>query len=377
MHSIIINSKMRVPATVLLFIAAPAATLRVLAESPSAGATEARASAPTRRVVVDQLDQAALQEIFHLLRQNYVQRNSLTLLEMNRAALEGMLERLDFGAEIVPLGTPANPPPPGSGTFTLVTEVLTSTIGYLRPATFSPDEISAVDAALKTQSDAKVTTLILDLRCPAPHGEFSTAAQLADRFLRADLPLFSVRQPAGATAQNFRSQAAEAWSGRLVVLVDEESNNVAETVAAVLRDKLHPQMFGTPTRGRTMEYQEAPISPAHKLRFASAEMILPDGTSLFRKGLAPNVLALQDIEKKHKIFLASQTDGVKKFISSTERPRVNERALVTRTSPELDYHIAKAGGRKTEFDEPPLHDRVLQQAVDVLMARDFLDAPPP
>jgi C-terminal processing protease CtpA/Prc len=269
-----------------------------------------------------------------------------------------------------------------------VSETLTDTIGYVRPAAFTADEMPAFDAALKARVEAKVTTLILDLRCPAPHGEFSTAAQLAERFVPADLPLFSVRKPGGETAQNFRSQSggakpgpgrsgAAAWTGRLVVLIDEESNNVAETVAAVLRDKLHPQMFGTPTRGRTMEYQEAPISPTHKLRFASAEMVLPDGASLFRKGLTPTVPAVQDVETKHNVFLASQTDGVKKFINSVERPRVNEHALVARTAPELSFHLAKTAGRKTEFDDPPVDDRVLQLAVDVLMAKDFLDSPPP
>ena len=50
---------------------------------------------------IDSLDQSALQETFRLLRQNYIQRDQLTLENLNRAALAGLLERLDFGAELV------------------------------------------------------------------------------------------------------------------------------------------------------------------------------------------------------------------------------------------------------------------------------------
>ncbi|MGI8605245.1 MAG: S41 family peptidase [Verrucomicrobiales bacterium] len=351
-------------------------TASVLLAEATAKPSGLAASPDSRRDAVNHLDQAALQEIFHLLRQSYVQRDSLTLLEMNRAALEGLLGRLDFGAEIVPAtqASAAQQIPPE---FSLLGEMLTDRIGYLRPAAFSLAEIPAFDAALKKIVEARATTLILDLRCPAPHGEFSAAAQVTERFVRADEPLFSVQQVGNVQAQHFRSATGPLWTGRLVVLIDEESCNVAETIAAVLGLKLKLQIFGAPTRGRTMEYQEAAISPTHRLRFASAEMILPDGRSLFRAGLKPTVLAPQDIEAKHRVFRASQSEGMKKFIVSIERPRVNEHALVNRTAPELPYHLAKAAGQKSPFDEPPLQDAITQQAVDMLVARDFLEARAP
>jgi C-terminal processing protease CtpA/Prc len=147
---------------------------------------------------------------------------------------------------------------------------------------------------------------------------------------------------------------------------------VAETVAAVLVRTHNPPTFGSPTRGRTMEYQTAPVSATHALRFAAAEMRLPDGTSLFRKGLTPSITSPFNQDAKHRNFAAQRTDGVKKSITSTERPRDNEHALVTRTAPELPHLLAQSAGKRTEFDQPPLHDLALQQAVDVLEARSFL-----
>ena len=330
--------------------------------SPAAAAAVAETSP------INALDQAALQETFRLLRTNYVQREALTLEELNRAALEGLLKRLDFGAEMVPIKPVAAPTKPSP----LVSEKLSDTLGYLRPASFTLDEMASFDAALRALVDTKAGTLILDLRTPAAHGEFAVAAQMLSRFLPPDQPLFSLQKPDDPRPQHFRSKDPPVWTGKLVLLIDEEANNVAETVAAVLEAKLHPPIFGSPTRGRTMEYQTAPISPSHALRFASAEMRLPDGTSLFRKGLVPTIPAAFNPDAKHRSFAAQPTEGVKKFIHSPERPRHNEQALVAGTAPELPFQLAESSGKPTEFDKPPLHDRVLQQAVDVLETQAFL-----
>jgi C-terminal processing protease CtpA/Prc len=344
-------------------------------EGPDAADGHGPAAVSDTRAAVDQLDQAALQETFHVLRQNYVQRDLLTLTELNRAALEGLLLRLSFGAEIVPVASPESDAAHAQP-FSLLSDVVSEGIGYLRPAAFSPEELTTAEGALKKLIEQQARALILDLRCPAGHGEFSVAAGWLDFFFGPDEPLFSVQKPGGVQAQSFRSKAPVLWKERLVLHIDEESANVAVTIAAVLIEKRKPLVFGSATRGRTMEYHETPISPTHKLRFASSEMVLPDGRSVFRKGLEPSVPVAANRDAKRRIFSSSQTEGMRNFIVDVERPRVNERALVNRTSPELAYHIARGAGRKSEFDEPPLQDRVVQQALDTLVAGDFLKSGP-
>lgn len=318
---------------------------------------------------INSLDQSALQETFRLLRQNYIQRDQLTLEDLNRAALAGLLERLDFGAELVERDTTNAP---AAETAAPIHEKLTDTIAYLRPRSFAAETLPAFDAALAALRGEKNITLILDLRTPAPPADFSVAAQMLSRFVPAGQPLFTVQKPDDPAPRRFQSTEAPLWTGPLALLIDDECNNAAETVAAVLLRALKPPVFGSATLGRTMEYQATPISATHALRFASAEMRLPDGTSLFRKGLTPTLAAPRDAEAKGKIFTAHAEEGVKKFITNPERPRHNERALVENTAPELPYQIAKAAGETTEYDQPPLQDRVLQTAVDVLMAREFL-----
>lgn len=322
---------------------------------------------------IDALDQASLQETFRLLRTNYIQGDALTLEKLNRAALEGLLKRLDFGAELIPL-TPAPtaaapaPDPPG-----LVLEKLADTIGYLRPAAFTLDEIPAFDAALAALAGEKPGTLILDLRTPAPPAEFAVAASLLERFLPAGQPLFSVQKPGDPAPRHFRTSGPPQWMGTLMVLIDADCTNVAETVAAVLQRTLQAPLIGSPTRGRTMQYETAPLSATHALRFASAEMRLPDGASLFRKGLAPTLAVPADPDAKSALFARQTEQGVRAGITNLERPRHNEAALVAGTSPELPHQLAQSAKRPTFWDTPPLQDRTLQVAVDVLTARRVAD----
>lgn len=318
---------------------------------------------------IDQLDQAALQETFRVLRSNYIERERLTLEELNRAALEGLLQRLDFGAEIVPLQAPttAAPPPPP-----LVREALSERLAYLRPGSWSAEELATAAEALRRFADTGHQTLIFDLRAPAPDGDFHLAARWLSLFMPPGQELFSLQKPGDPHPLSFRSEGTPVWTGSLALLFDEETNNIGEAVAAVLTSRQRLPTFGSPTRGRTMEYQTVPLTARHGLKFASAELRLPDGTSLFRRGLTPLLPAPFDRQAKATIFAALATEGVAKFLHAPVRPRQNEASLVAGTTPDLPYLLAKSAGHPTPYNEPPLLDLVLVQAVNLLEAQAFL-----
>ena len=66
------------------------------AETPSTGP---KASARVNSII-DQMPQSSLQEAFRHLKEEYIKKENLTYDELNRAALQGLLERLDFGGQI-------------------------------------------------------------------------------------------------------------------------------------------------------------------------------------------------------------------------------------------------------------------------------------
>ena len=339
---------------------------------PPAAATPAGTPATSP---IDTLDQTALQETFRLLRTHYIERDALTLEMLNRAALDGLLERLDFGAELVPVGEVHGGPgghqagTNGSSSRPVVAEVVAGGALYVRPAVFALEMIDAFDAALATGGLPPDATLVLDLRTPGPPADFAVAARLLERFVPSGQPLFSVQKPDDPAPRHFRATGTPRWTGPVMVLIDEQSGTIAETVAAVLRAVVKAPLIGGPTPGRTMQYETARISATHALRFASAEMRLPDNASLFRKGLEPDLRVPGDPAGNPAIFERQLSEGVASFLAGTERPRHNEAALVAGTAPELPYLVARGSGKGTPYDTPPVQDRTLQAVIDVLVAR--------
>ena len=318
---------------------------------------ESRATPP-----VDEVSQAAIQSAFQILRRDYIRREDLTLEQLNRAALRGLLERLDFGAELIK--NDASAPTVESH---VATEVLTPRIACLRPGAFTSEEVAPMRTALGKFKEQGAEHVLLDLRSPAAPGDFETAAAMLELFLPKGLLLFKLRQLGAGEAQPMLSRRDPAWSGSLTVLVDGETNNLGETIAAVLRQQKRAVLVGSPTRGATVRYETVPIEAGWRLRFARAEVLLADDSSVFRRGLKPDLAVNLDAKAKHNLFTAPT---MKAGIFEVARPRFNEAALVSNKNPELDDYIRRSGGEVMSYDNPGKHDAVLQRAVDMLMSRD-------
>lgn len=328
---------------------------------------------------VDQLDQAALQEAFQVLKSGYIRQDAFSYEEINRAALDGLLRRLQFGAELVPAQratSEAESPQPR-----FHAEPLAAAVGYVRFQTFAQEELSLLDEWLGKFQSSGAKTLILDLRMPGNGTAIETAARILDRFVNPNTILFKVQKPREDRPRLYVSQVTDVrWRGALVALIDSESSPAAELIAAVLSREQNAFLAGSPTPGQTVEYEEVPLSASVHLRFAVAEIVLGDGSSLFRKGLKPHFPVVTEPARKHRIFAASSLGPqatLTSFILDRARPRMNEAALVKAADPELDYYVARSRGDRTQFDQVPLQDETLQRTLDLLTTVDFMAAPPP
>lgn len=321
--------------------------------------------------LVDELDQANLQEAFRILRSDYIKHDSLSYLELNRAAMQGLLERLDFGAMLLTKASREAQDAP----FSFYSEKLSEEIGYVRFGKFKKQEIDELDKALARFSDEeKMETLIVDLRSPQAMADFEIASSILSRFRESGEILFKIRRPREERPRLFTSRdAPKLWKKNLIVLIDRETGNVGEIIAAVLRrDSDRCFVIGEKTVGMTVEYRDVPVGGDRILRYAVAEVVLPDGDSLFQEGVKPDVATPSSTKVKQAIFRASQNRPLADFVFDRGRPRMNEAALVAGTDPELDYYVARSNGEQTEWDKPILRDRVLRQAVDLLNVASFL-----
>lgn len=319
------------------------------------------------------ISQAGIQTAFRVLQKEYIRSSDLTFDTLNRAALAGLLQQLNFGAELVPRNLEDVP----DALKGVRAELLTPHTGYLRLLALTQQEVKEVELHLRQFIEAKAENLILDLRTPSQPGNFNDAAELLSLFVPKGGVLFKMKQmkQMGQSRAEVESNTRDpVWKGQLFVLVDEETNNLGETVAGVLRQRKQALLIGSATKGGAVRYETVPVDAEWSLRFARAEVLLADDSSVFKKGLKPDFAVPFDTATKHQAFEAAEAKNIKAVITEHPRKRFNEAALVAKANPEIDAYVRRSAGESLPEDEVAPLDTVLQRALDLITARSLFDA---
>jgi len=316
------------------------------------------------------ITQNGIQTAFRVLQKEYIRSGDLTFDELNRAALHGLLERLQFGAELVSRTEDSKLADPGG----VQAEMLRPGIALLRPKAFRQAEIAVMEQHLAKFVQDGAKHLILDLRASAAPGDFDVAAGMLGLFVPENEVLFKTRQMTDSNTEVLRSEREPLWKASVLVLIDGDTCNVGEAIAAVLRQRKQALLIGSVTRGAAVRYETIPVDAHWSLRFARAEVLLPDDSSIFQKGLAPDFPIKLAEKAKRAFFDPENKTRPASTISDTPRVRFNEAALVAGTNPELDSYIRRSAGEPLPEDQPKPRDTVLQRAVDFLITSDHLQA---
>ena len=314
----------------------------------------------TLRGAVDSLTDAALDEVITLLKDNYINPDALSDAELKRAKVQGLIDRIAPGAAFV-----EGPAAGASQVSPFRAEILDGRIGYARLGATTPGNVGELDAALQNFADKKLAALILDLRATPPSAEFEQTAEVCRRFSPKGKVLFSVKKPNIKQEQILTSKEDPKYRGIVVVLVDHDTAGNAEIIASVLRTHVRAMVIGQQTKGEAVEFAELPLPGGKLLRVAVAEVALPDNVAVFPGGVKPDLAVDIPQETTDEVLRRELEKGVSEFVFETERPRMNEAALVAGTNPELDA-IQAALKAKGEKPKPPLRDTVLQRAVDLI-----------
>ena len=317
---------------------------------------------PTVEDLVDSLGPADLQAFITLLKGNFTDADAITDRELNRATVEGLLVRLPHGITLLPGKESASAAGPGA----FYTEVIAGRIGYVRLGALNNTNLQALDKALSGFAGKKVNGLIVDLRASSATSDLSLAAEFAKRFCSKGKPLFTLRKPAGRQDRVFSSDREPAFRGLIMVLTDGDTTGAAEAIAAAVRFYNKALVIGQPTAGRAAEYADFPLPDGKIVRLAVADMISPDGGSLFPEGLKPDLPVEMSLAEKRQIFQSSSEKGMAPFIYDAGRPHMSEAALLAGTNPELEAAEAAQQRRGRAPEKPAPHDSVLQRALDVV-----------
>jgi hypothetical protein len=294
------------------------------------------------------------------LKSNFANPDAITDTELNRATVAGLLVRMPGGLMLLPnresaTGEPAAP---------FYSEIFEGHIGYLRLGSLNSANLKDADKVLQDFGAKKVDAVIVDLRASGS-GDFATAAEFAKRFCPKGKTLFTLRKQGARQDRAFSSDRDPAFQGLIAVLIDGDTAGGAEALAGALKIYNKALLIGQNTAGRAVEYSDSPLPSGKILRVASAEAVLGDGQPLFPGGVKPDLPVEMSIQDKRQIFRTSaEKGGMAPFVYETERPHLNEAALIAGTNPELEIPDAQRRNRARE--KPPTHDSVLQRALDVV-----------
>jgi hypothetical protein len=341
--------------------APPGKALQTPSKSPAPPAASP-STTPTTEDLVNSLGPADLQTVITLLKSNFTDPDAITDTELNRATVEGLLVRLPRGVMLLPGKENASAAAPSA----FYSEVIEGSIGYLRLGSLNSANLQALDKSLSTFGGKKVNALIVDLRASQITDDLALAADFAKRICPKGKTIFTLRKPVGRQDRVFSSDRDPAFRGLMMVLADGDTAGAAEAIAAEVRFYNKALVIGQPTAGRAAEYSDLPLPNGKILRLAVAEMISPEGRSLFPEGVKPDLPVEMARADKRQIFQLSGEKGMSPFVYEAGRLHMNEAALLAGTNPEVEAAEAAQQRRARSPERLPPHDPVLQRALDVI-----------
>lgn len=312
---------------------------------------------PTMRDLVDGLAEPDLARVLPLLREHYVHADKLTDTEVARSTAHGLLDRLAAGARIVDTSRTVAPE-----ISPFRSEIINGRVSYVRFGSITATNLAELDSTFQNVPAKPGRALVLDLRASPPSSDFEVTAKVCERFCPKGKVLFTIRRPTVKREQILTSKEDPRFSGVVVVLVDHDTAGAAEVIAAVLRIHVKALVIGQQTRGEAVEFADLPLPSGKLLRVATAEIALPQELTIFPGGVKPDLPVDVPQETTDALLKVELEKGVGDLISESERPHMNEAALVAGINPELDALAQRNRGDRLKV--VPARDAVLQRALD-------------
>jgi hypothetical protein len=297
--------------------------------------------------------------------------------ELNQAAVQGLLDQLHGKVSIV-TGKSEDGADTSVPEAPLVQSALyDGPVVCLRVGRVAEGLADKAAAACKTLGTSnQLTGVVLDLRYATGH-DYAAAAATANLFVAKDLPLLDWGNGLVRSKAN-----QDAITLPLVVLVNHQTADAAEALAAILREDARAVIIGSTTAGEATIGRDFPLKNGQFLRIATAAVKLGSGQTLSATGIKPDIqVALNPDEEKayyaepFKQFLPTGGSGDDTAINATNQTlhsHLTEADLIRerkeRPGMELQYEpMPDVGDGATRIIEKPVvRDPVLARALDLV-----------
>lgn len=143
----------------------------------------------------------------------------------------------------------------------------------------------------------KQSTLILDLR-GNPGGRIDALRRLIGQLFPTDVSMYSRVTRKGKGVVSAKSRGADAFTGKLIVLVDAASGSCAELFARIVQIEKRGVVIGDRSAGAVMEALQYPFAQGdpvlifYGFSVTDADLLMKDGHSLEGTGVTPDEVLL-------------------------------------------------------------------------------------
>ncbi|MFH1790543.1 MAG: S41 family peptidase, partial [Candidatus Omnitrophota bacterium] len=162
-------------------------------------------------------------------------------------------------------------------------------IAYVKIAEFQETSGNELEKSLSAMKRDDIKGIIIDLRNNAG-GLLDSAIDVSDLFLEKGELIVSTKGRISEEDREYISEKETVYGGiPLAVLINEGSASASEIVAGAVRDNNKGVLVGKKTFGKGSVQTVIPLKDGSALRITSAEYFTPNGTSIDKKGISPDV----------------------------------------------------------------------------------------
>lgn len=163
---------------------------------------------------------------------------------------------------------------------------LDKSAGYVRIVSFCSETAPLLRSAINTLRNGGATSFVIDLRNNAT-GSRADMLQTLESLGVAGV-VAKVQSRRGSEDRSDLKTTGTASPGRVVVLVNRGTANLAEVFAAALRDRRSAKLAGSQTAGDTMAREIIELGDASAFMLATGKYFTSAGQDFSEVGLAPD-----------------------------------------------------------------------------------------
>ena len=164
--------------------------------------------------------------------------------------------------------------------------LLNKTTGYIKINRFAETTGQEFHTALLQLKKGGINSLVIDLRNNGG-GFMEMAVQIADELLKDKELIVFTKNKKGTIDKTFATEDGDFESGRVSVLIDENSASASEILAGAIQDNDRGTIYGRRSFGKGLVQREMDFDDGSAVRLTIARYYTPSGRSIqkhYKKG---------------------------------------------------------------------------------------------